>query len=103
MNDTQFEKIQINPKVADRLKRLLTVIDSQAETIPNPDYIEAKYQLNQITEALFYNHDSPYYRQDLWFTSSSQVNNRIKIVEKKTPRDNEFLAAAYEVQKLHNS
>ena len=107
MSETFGDLIRVNPNSAKRLERLLTVTDSKAETISTPAYQDAKYELNHICEELFFC-NGPYYNHDLWFTSSSQAANRIKLAEKMRKKSwdaslSTFIAAALEVQMLHNT
>ena len=96
--------IQADPNAQKDLSRLLEILNpaTEADSIPNPQFIDAKFILNRMTEKLFFC-NGLYYNTDLWFTSSSQAANRIKLATKKITYLAGFINAAQEIQILHEA
>jgi len=104
-----FPMIQADPKAAVKLDHLLSILNPalEANSITNPKFSDVKYSLNNLTESLFFC-NGLYYNSDLWFTSSSQANNRFKQASKKdpgrrSPADITFMNAIKEIQVLHEA
>lgn len=105
--------IQADAKASTRLAKILAILNLalEAHSILNPDFKEAKAQLNWLCDGLFF--CNGIYYNDLWFTSSSHANNRIKAAEKQMKKECgdtgtcppmiRFIAAAKEVKVLHDA